>query len=454
MALLLRRRLRVKRIKPARLVILVFFAIIMLGAVLLTLPVASRDGESVGFLNALFTATSATCVTGLVVVDTYTQFTVFGQVVVIALIQIGGIGFMTVLTIFSMLLRRRIGLRERMTIATAFGLDELDGIVRLVKHVIVGTIFFETAGALLLMTRFVPLFGLWGGIGRSFFTSISAFCNAGFDLMGSIQPFSSLTYFAGDVVVNLTVMALIVIGGLGFLVWEDIWRNRRWRKLSVYSKLMISGTGLLIIGGAAIFFAAEYGNPQTMGSMNFGESVLASLFQSVTPRTAGFNTISQAGMTDTSKYLTVILMLIGGGSGSTAGGAKVVTVSILFLAAFAAARGSNEVRVMKRRISQRQVSNALSVMLLFLLLTISTGMLISIVEDVPILDSLLETTSAMCTVGLSTGITPGLSVLSQIILIVLMFFGRVGIMTIALAFFFEGKDNGEVRYPECKVLVG
>lgn len=454
MALFLRRKPRVKRVKPARIVVFVFISMILVGAILLALPAASRNGESVGFFDALYTATSATCVTGLIVVDTYTQYSVFGQIVIIALIQIGGIGFMTVLTIFSMLLRRRIGLRERMTMATAFGIDELDGIVRLVRHVIIGTAFFELAGALLLMTRFIPLFGFWGGVGRSFFTSISAFCNAGFDLMGSIKPFSSLTYFAGDVVVNLTVMALIIIGGLGFLVWEDIWRNKSWRKLSIYSKLMLSITGLLIVGGAAVFFAAEYSNPQTMGQMNFGESLLASLFQSVTPRTAGFNTISQSGMTDTSKYFTVILMLIGGGSGSTAGGAKVVTVGILFFAAFAAARGNSEVRVMKRRIAQRQVSNALSVMMLFILLTVSTGMLISIVDDVPILDALMETTSAMCTVGLSTGITPALSMFSQIILIMLMFFGRAGIMTIALAFFFAGNDNGAVRYPECKMIIG
>ena len=310
--------IRSRRFNATRLVALSFGGIILLGTLLLSLPISTRSGESVGLFTALFTATSATCVTGLVMVDTCQTWSFFGQVVILLLIQLGGLGFMTVITVISLVSHRRIGLSERLVMVSTLNLNELDGVVRVVRHALMGTAFFELCGTLLLSIRMIPRFGLFRGLWHALFHSVSAFCNAGFDLQGiDTGAFSSLSGFADDPVVLLTTAALVIIGGLGFFVWEDILKNRCWKKLTIYSKLVLSITLFLLVGGTLFFLGAEWSNPATLGPMTVGEKCLNAFFQSMTLRTAGFNVIDQGAMTDNSIVMSCILMLIGGSSGST-----------------------------------------------------------------------------------------------------------------------------------------
>lgn len=320
------------RLSTTRIIALCFAGIILTGALLLTLPVASRSGESCGFLTALFTATSATCVTGLILVDTFVQWSGFGQIVILSLIQIGGLGFMSIASIFAFSLHKKLGLKQRMLLAQAMSLNDVEGVVRLQKHVLVGTFSLEGLGALILFFRFLPGYGPWNALKWGVFHSVSAFCNAGFDILGVLQPGSSLMLFQTDPVVCLTIMALIVVGGLGFFVWEDVLRavrTRAWRRLSVYSRLVLTCTGLLILVGAGVICAMEWNNPATLGPMTVPQKLLAGSFQSVTTRTAGFAAIDQGAMGESTKAMSIVLMLIGGSSGSTAGGLKTVTVAVL-----------------------------------------------------------------------------------------------------------------------------
>lgn len=441
-----------KRTSPTRVIAVGFLLIILCGALLLTLPCASKSGESLGFFTALFTATSATCVTGLVLVDTLTGWTLFGQIVILALIQVGGLGFMTIITIFSFAANRRVGLRERLLIAESLSLNEMEGAVRLIRHVVTGTACIELVGAAILACCFAGDFSPGAALWRGIFHSVSAFCNAGFDLMGG---FNSLVEYVDSPVVVLTVCALIIVGGLGFGVWEDFYKNRgRLRRMGMYSKLVFIITGVLVFGGMAFFFAAEYSNPATMGDMSLGDRLLAALFQSVTTRTAGFNTIDQTSLTDASKFGSIVLMFIGGSSGSTAGGVKTVTVGVLLLNALAVMRGRPHLVVFKREIPQESVLNAATLVLIALVLTTAGATAISMIDGLPFLDSLFETVSAYATVGLSSGVTAQTSLVSRMILIAFMFFGRVGFMTVALALLMRGRGSGDIRYPSVKILIG
>lgn len=443
------------RMTPVRCIVLVFLAVIGIGAALLSLPVSSRSGESCGFLTAVFTATSATCVTGLSLVDTYTQWSGFGQVVILALIQVGGLGFMTIVSIFLLMLRSRIGLKKRMVMATSLGLDSLDGIVRLIRMIIKGTLLLEGIGAVILTVRFwvdVP-FGqaLWMGI----FHAVSAFCNAGFDILGRFQPGSSIAVYAADPVVNLVLMLLIILGGLGFFVWRDLAKNRlRWKQLTVYSRLVLSITGLLLLGGWILFALLEWNNPATLGELSLGQKLLQSAFQSVTVRTAGFAAFDQGALTEPSRAVCVIWMLIGGSSGSTAGGLKTVTVGLVLLSAVATMRGEHRVTVFHRTINQEQINLAAAVTVLVAALALGGATVICALEGVSFLNALYETASALGTVGLTAGLTPGLGRLSLWILIVFMFFGRVGIMTIGMGFMLRDKAADRYRYAETKLLIG
>ncbi len=320
--------LKRRALNPTRIVAGSFAVIIALGTLLLTLPLASRDGQSANVLTSLFTATSSTCVTGLVVADTATQWSFFGQVVILAMIQLGGLGFITVMTLFSLVVRRKIGLSERLIMVSSLNLNNMSGVVRLVRFTLKWTLCFEGMGALLLMTRFIPAYGWGQGVWMGVFHAVSAFCNAGFDILGLDKPYQSLVPFQNDPVVLFAVMALIVIGGLGFFVWSDIAQNRRWRKLTLYTKLVLVMTAALLLIGWAILAAVEWHNPETLGEMSVGGKLMNALFQSVTFRTAGFSAIDQGGLRDTSQALGCILMLIGGSSGSTAGGIKTVTVAV------------------------------------------------------------------------------------------------------------------------------
>ena len=447
-------RMFFRRIRPGQLIVLVFLGIILLGAGLLCLPAAARSGRPTPFLTSLFTATSATCVTGLIRVDTGTHWSMFGQAVILILIQVGGLGFMTIACLFFFALRRKIGLRQRMVIAQALGSDTYSGIVSLVRNILRGTAAVEGVGALILFFRFLPEFGFGRALWYGVFHSVSAFCNAGFDVLADVDVGGSLCRYATDPVVNFTIMALIVIGGLGFAVWGDIRYHRRFSRLSVYSRLVVIITTVLIFGGAGVFAALEWNNPNTIGDLTVPQKLMAALFQSVTLRTAGFATFDQNALSDVSKAASDLLMLVGGSSGSTAGGVKTATVGVILLSAWSTARGRTSVHVMKRRIPRQAVENASALFILVLLLSGLGAAFLSIADHVSLENALYETISALCTVGLTTGITSSLGTASQIILIVLMFFGRLGIMTISVGFMAANRAEERVSYAETKIMIG
>lgn len=452
---LLRRLRSMRNLNPARIVVVSFGIIILTGTLLLMLPWASRDGQSTDLITCLFTATSASCVTGLILVDTWTHWTLFGQVVILAMIQLGGLGFMTVITTVSFALRRRIGLSERLIMVSTLNLNDMDGVVRMVRHTLMGTLIIEGMGAVILTLCFLPEFGLAGGLWRGIFHAVSAFCNAGFDLLGSKGEFTSLITYNGNPVVLLIILCLIVIGGLGFFVWEDLIRNWRTpRRLSLYSKLVILMTGALILGGAVFFLGVEWDNPNTLGGMPWWKKILNSFFQSVTLRTAGFDSIGQGGLRDSSLAMSCILMLIGGSSGSTAGGLKTSTVGILLLTMWAGLAGREEVTIRRRTISQRRVMTALTLTLIVVVLFLGIAMTISLTDDVHFLSAAFEAASALATVGVTVGITPTLTPFSHIILIIAMFLGRVGIMSFSVAFLARGRNAAKIHYPMVDIMIG
>lgn len=447
--------LRRKNLNSTRIVAGSFAALILLGAVLLCLPAASQDGRSVGFFTSLFTATSATCVTGLSLVETASQWSLFGQAVLLCLIQLGGLGFISLITLFSLMVRRRIGLSERLIMVSTFNLSDLSGVVRLVRNALLWTLIFEGGGALLLATRFIPKFGLGKGVWLSVFHAVSAFCNAGFDLLGEDTPGPSVAAFSGDPVVLVTLMLLVVVGGLGFFVWMDWKEKRRFRALSLYSKLVLILTAGFLLLGAAVIFAVEYHNPATLGEMPLWKKILNALFESVTFRTAGFASFDQAGLRDSSMALGVLLMLIGGSSGSTAGGIKTVTAGLLILGLWSGLRGKNEVTLRGRSISQRQLNNAMTLALTVLLLFFSGTMFVSLLDGVPFLPAGFEVASALGTVGLSAGILPQMSLGSKSMLILFMYLGRVGILSFSIAFVMgRRKADSKIKYPATNIMIG
>ena len=445
---------RPKSLSATKIIAITFAVIILLGAVLLTLPVASRSGVSCGFRPALFTATSATCVTGLVLYDTWTQWSGFGQVVIISLIQIGGLGFMSAATLFVFFLRKKIGLKQRLVMAQALSVSDMDGIVRLQKTVLKGSFFVEGMGALVLFVRFLPEFGFWKALRWGVFHSISAFCNAGFDIFGSITPGASVMEFQSDPVVLLTLCSLIAIGGLGFLVWQEIAEKRSFQKFSVYTKLVLLTTAALIVGGTVMICILEWNNPGTLGPMNVGDKILNALFQAVTLRTAGFVSVDQALLTDAGKAFSMFLMIIGGSSGSTAGGMKTATFIVLVLFIVSRARGRSSVSVFKRTIPQGQVLDAMTIAFIMIALSVFGGAFISATSPVGFTDALYETVSALATVGLTAGATTVMSVPAQFLIILYMYFGRVGVLTISMGFLMGDRAEERFRYAETNLLIG
>lgn len=448
--------IRINRLaSPAKVITLVFAIIIVLGALLLAMPFASRSGQSCGFLTALFTSCSATCVTGLSLVDTYSQWSAFGQLVLLALIQVGGLGFMTVFSLFLLAIRAKLGLKKRMILQQTYGLTDIHGVVELLRRVICGTVIIELIGAVVLSLRFARDFPLKNAIWMGIFHSVSAFCNAGFDLMGRLSPGSSLAYYARDAVVCITVMLLITLGGIGFFVWMDLWNNRRsFKGVSVYTRLVLCISAILVFGGALAFGAAEWNNPETLGTFDTGGKLLGAMFQSVTTRTAGFATIPQAKMTELSKVLSCIWMLIGGSSGSTAGGMKTVTVGVLLLSTLSSVRGKSRLTVFHRTVAPAQISIASTIVTLMVSLSLLGAVVLMAVNGIPFVDALFETTSALGTVGLTADVTATLNVPAQMMIIVFMFFGRVGIMTIAMGFLLSDRSEERIRYADTKLMLG
>ena len=440
------------QLKPPRLIALGFFVTILIGAGLLTLPVSYR-GESPGFLDALFTATSATCVTGLIVRDTFTGWTGFGQGVILFLIQLGGLGFMTVITLISYALGRRLGLYDRKVLMQSAGNISLAGVSSLIRKIVPFTFLFEALGAGLLAIRFVPEFGWGRGIYFALFHSISAFCNAGFDLMGIRTPVSSLTAYAGDPLVTLTISALIIVGGLGFLVWRDMANNKwHWSKYQLHTKIVLAATGILLVGGWGLFFLFE--RNASLAGMPLGEQLLAAFFQSVTPRTAGFNTVDLNAMSQSGGLLTNVLMLIGGSPGSTAGGIKTTTVAVLVLSALASARGYSKVNAFRYSIDRDMLRQASSIVIIYLMMAIMAILAVCAFDPgVTMSQAMFEVNSAIATVGLSLGITSTLSGASRVIIIMLMYAGRIGGLTFALLFS-QRKQEPPIDRPTGKLLIG
>ncbi|MBO5260613.1 MAG: Trk family potassium uptake protein [Agathobacter sp.] len=440
------------RLNQVQFIALGFFLIIMLGTFMLMLPISSRSGEWTSFMDALFTATSTTCVTGLIVVDTFTHWSLFGQLVIITLIQIGGLGFLTIAVGFAMVFRRRIGLRQRDLLKESVNAMEIGGIVKLTKKIIAGTIIIEGIGAVILTIRFMPEHGILEGIYYGVFHSISAFCNAGFDLMGYQTPYNSLCAYVNDPVVNLTVSALIILGGLGFVVWDELSVKKfHWKQYTLHTKLVLSCTIFLLIAGTVLMLLFEYNN--TVAEMNLGEKILASFFGSVTARTAGFNTVDTAALDSSSKLLTMILMFIGGSPGSTAGGAKTTTVMVMFIYIVSSLKNESGSNVFHRRINSEIIKKAAMVIGLNLGLALCSGMIILATSDLPMEDVLFETISAISTVGMTTGITRDLNTIGRVLIAFLMYCGRIGSMTFALSLM--KKENGQLlKMPEEKISIG
>ena len=438
-------------LNPPKILVLGFAIVILIGAFLLTLPIATEDGKGLSFLNALFTATSATCVTGLVVVDTGNTFSLFGELVIISLIQIGGLGFMTFATFIFLLLGKKISLKERLLLKEAFNNESLSGMVRLVKRILIFTAVIEITGGIILGIRFSFDMPIGKAFYYGFFHSISNFNNAGFDLMGN---FNSLTGYVDDPTVVLTICALITIGGLGFIVLNELYDYRNTHRLSVHSKIVLTMTCILTLGGTLLILLFESGNPKTSGPLSPIGKVLGALFQAVTSRTAGANTLPIGDLTQSTLLLIIFLMFIGAGSGSTAGGIKISTFSVLLATAWAQIKGKEDVVLFKRRIVTETILKAFTVALSGFLIVITVTMLLTLTETGHnFIMYLFEATSAFGTVGLSMGLTPELSSLGRIVIILTMFAGRLGPLTIAFAITKRRKPEA-VRQPKGNIMIG
>lgn len=442
-----------KRISKVQFIALGFLIIIITGTLLLMLPVSSRDGRPTGFLDALFTATSASCVTGLVVVDTYTHWSMFGQIVIICMIQVGGLGFISLGVILALLLGRKVSLRHRGLMQESVNTLQLGGIVKLTKKMIIGTLIFEGIGAVILAIRFSFMMSPGRAVFYGIFHSISAFCNAGFDLLGCYGEYNSLCGFEGDWTINLTISALVIIGGLGFVVWDDISKNKfNIKRYRLHSKIVLAVTAFLLAAGTVLFMIFEWNN--TMKGMNAPTRFLASFFSSVTPRTAGMNSVDTRALTPASKLLTMILMFIGGSPGSTSGGAKTTTLFVMVAYLWTTMRGKYGIDVFSRRLKEDVVRKAALVIGVNMLLFIIGAMVIFAVQpSLGFSDVIFEVISGISTVGMTTGITRSLGTASRIVIILLMYCGRIGSLSFALSFS-ENKRIVPLQQPEEEINIG
>ena len=442
-----------KHISSFRLITGGFALAILVGAILLMMPFSSRSGNFTPFMDALFTSTSAVCVTGLVVHDTATYWSIFGQAVILGLIQIGGMGVVTVAVAIAKLSGRKIGFFQRSIMQESISAHQVGGIVKLTNFIVIVTLAIEALGAVIMAPEFCSRFGILKGIWYSVFHSISAFCNAGFDLMGVEGEYSSLTSFVGSPLINITIMLLIVIGGIGFLTWNDVKVNKlKIRKYRMQSKVALSVSAVLIILPAIFFFFVEF-SKGNFSHMTLGERIFASLFHATTPRTAGFNTIDLTSLSGPGQVITVVLMLIGGSPGSTAGGLKTTTVMVLLVSAISVFNKKNNAHCFGRTISVEIIKTAGTILMMYLVLFLTGAVTICCIENVPMNTALFETASAIGTVGLSMGITPSLGLASRLILIGLMYFGRVGSLTFIFAAISKNQSSIS-RYPQEKITVG
>ncbi len=442
---------RNNRLKGVQILALGFLCIIVLGGLILSLPISSAKGESTNLIDSIFTATSAVCVTGLVTVDTGTHWSMFGQTIIMILIEIGGLGFVTFATMGSIALGRKITLRNRLIIQDAMNTFNIQGVVKMMQFIVLFTFSVQIIGAIIFSTQFIPQFGLGKGIYYSIFHSISAFCNAGFDVFGG---YASLTGYTSNFIVIMNASLLIIIGGLGFTVWLDLRQYKINKRISTHTKLVLSVTAILIVGSFILMFIFEYNNIKTMANMSFGDKLLNSFFAAVTPRTAGFNSISVADMTIGSLFLTIILMFIGGSPGSTAGGLKTSTIGIIIVTVISVIKGREDAEVFKKRIPKEQVYKAFTLILLAATLVVSVTMILSYTEvGASFIEILFETVSALGTAGLSMGITGDLSNIGKVLIMIMMYLGRVGALTVILSLM-KKKSNVGIKYPEGRILIG
>ncbi len=446
-----------KRLSPAHIFAIGFLAIILCGALLLMLPAATNDGVVTSFFDTLFTAVSATCVTGLIVVDTGIHWSLFGQTVILVMIQIGGLGFMSVALLLLGAVGRRVSPRVRSLAAQAFGIESMGETKTIVRRVFIGTMVIEGIGALLLMLRTVPMLGVGRGIYTGIFLSVSAFCNAGFDPLGGTvtSAFSSLVGLDTDPLLLGVLSMLILLGGAGFIVWNDIWeRIVHKQRMCMYSRFVLTVTLISLFISTVLLAVFEWNNPATVADMTVWEKLLHAWFQAVTPRTAGFDAIGQAAMADTSKALSMIIMFIGGASGSTAGGAKVSTVGVMLCAVWSTLRGKRDIQVMRRTIPHDAVRQAMCILFFILFAVFSFAFFLAAFDGVTMEEALYECFSAFCTVGLTLGITPELSLVSRMMLAFAMYLGRVGILTLSYVLLHRDKTEDALRYPQAKILIG
>jgi len=429
-----------------------FIIIIVAGTALLMLPVASRSGEGAGLLTAAFTAVSSSCVTGLVLVDTYTQWSLFGKIIILLLIQTGGLGFMTIAAQFFVVINHKLGLKGREILSESISSDRIGGIMKLAKRIVKYTLFFEGTGALLLMLRFCRQFGFWSGLFAAVFHSVSAFCNAGFDILGRLEPYCSLVPYYRDVLVNTVIMILVVAGGLGFVVWNDFSEHRlKLRRYRLHSKIVLSATAILLFGGAILFFVLERG--ASAAGMTAGERIMTSLFDSVTARTAGFNTVDIAKMSGSGRLVMMVLMFIGGSSGSTAGGIKTTSIAVLLIYAVSYVRGKKHFGVFGRRLEDDALRKAAAVFFTNLTLALAATVIICARTGIGLEDVLFETISAIGTVGVTAGITRSLDTVSCVVIMLLMFCGRVGSLSFATALV-QWEPEPAVKDPVERIVIG
>lgn len=454
---ILKFRKSTSKLNPSQMMVVGFAAVILIGAILLSLPIATQTGERTSFLDSLFTATSAVCVTGLVVVDTATHWNFFGQIVIIILIQTGGLGFMTITTLFSLIVKKRINLKERLLIQESLNQIDLSGLVKLTRYILLMTFVIEGIGALILSTVFIPQFGFIRGSWYSIFHAISAFCNAGFDLMGNVTgPYSSLMYYVNNTTITLAISALIILGGLGFPVILDIVKNKKISKLNMHSKIVLISTSILIVVGMLFIFIVEYKNVGTLGNLSLKGKILASLFQSVTIRTAGFATIDLTILHQATLFIMMIFMFVGASPASTGGGVKTTTIAVLILTVKSFLLGKEDIEVFGRRITSSTVRKSVGIFFVGVLAVLTGILLIVLIEPkFDLLEASFEVVSALATVGLSIGGSPNLTSIGKLLIVIYMFMGRVGLLTIFLALVAKNTVNKQqIRYPEGRIIVG
>ena len=450
-----RNRKKLRRvISISRLIALTFLGLILLGAALLNLPAASRDGRSAGVQVSLFTAVSATCVTGLVLRDTWSQWSGFGQTVILGMIQIGGLGFMSAASLAYFSLRRKVSIQQQMVMAESIGVQNMGDVVEHQRRLLIRAFAVEGMGTILLTIRFMAEFPFPQALKLGIFHAVSGFCNAGFDILGFRTPGASLLDYQRDPAVCLILSVLVILGGLGFLVWDEVLRERRPSRWSVYTKLVMITTGMLLLGGMVITCLLEWNNPGTLGPLTVPEKLLAAFFQSVTLRTAGFAALDQGLLTPAGKGFSLFLMLIGGSSGSTAGGLKTVTFVVLVMFLWNRMRGHRTVSVFHRTISDDHVMNAIVIFVLMITLAFFSALVICATSPLDLADALFESVSAIGTVGLSAGGTARMSVPAQFLIMLLMYFGRVGVLTISMGFLKKKPAGEKYRYVNTELLIG